>query len=120
MARKARFPSRTGYYHVMVAGNNREHIFSSNIDKEFYLLNLKDSMTNHNVDLAAWCMLINNAHFLFKTSLDSLSQLMREVNTRYAILYNKKYDRLGHVFRGRFKCVNVEEESFLLGVVKYI
>jgi hypothetical protein len=62
----------------------------------------------------------NNYHLLIETSLENFSLFMRKVNSNYAIYFNKKYKRAGHLWQGRYKSWYVIHDDYLYSLFKYI
>ena len=73
------------------------------------------------VEMLAYCLMPNHFHFLVRQhDKVSLEGLMRSLMTRYSMYFNKKYDRVGSLFQGRYKAVLVENEEYLLHLSRYI
>ena len=73
------------------------------------------------IDIISYCIMNNHAHILIKTEiLEELSKYMQRLNTSYAKYYNKKYDRVGYVFRDRYKAEGIYSENHLYNCIKYI
>lgn len=68
----------------------------------------------------AYCLMDNHVHLLLNTNHDDLAVIMKSIAVRYASFYNWKYSRTGHVFQDRFKSEPIEDERYLLAVVRYI
>jgi putative transposase len=62
----------------------------------------------------------NHVHLLTNQGEDSISRIMKRIGTSYAHYFNKKYNRIGHLFQDRFKSETVENDSYLLAVTRYI
>ena len=108
-------------FHVMSQGINREYIFEQSKDKEKYFKLMKKYTKEFNIHLIAYCIMHNHVHLLIKTEkIDYVSNFMRMVNGKYAIFYNQKYNRVGFVFRGRFKSKVILSEKSLYQCIKYI
>ncbi|BBB90502.1 MAG TPA: transposase [Methylomusa anaerophila] len=120
MPRAARLRSKTGIYHVMLRGNERKNIFIDDEDKAKFLELLLRKKDGGNYLLYAFCLMDNHVHLVIKENRLNISDLMRSVGTAYAYFFNQKYQRVGHVFQDRYKSENIEEESYLLSVIRYI
>lgn len=59
-------------------------------------------------------------HLLINADLDLMADALKRTNIKFAMRYNKKYDRVGHVFQGRYKSEVINTEQYLLGVIRYI
>jgi len=120
MTRVARKKSEAGIYHIMARGINRQSIF---LDDEDYLKFLKIVKINKEKDLFdifGYCLMGNHLHLLFQEHTASLSIVMQRILSSFVGWYNRKYDRLGHLFQERFKSEPVEDESYLLTLLRYI
>lgn len=121
MPRVGRNSLGTTYFHIMVQGNAREYIFESSEDKQKYKYLLFKNSTEQGVEILAYCIMDNHAHILVKsTEQEKLSKLMTKTNTSYAMYYNKEKNRVGYVFRDRYKSEPVYEESHLISCLVYI
>ena len=121
MPRNARKNIESNYVHLIIQGINREYIFQKKEWKEDYLKILKTKMKNMNIEILAYCMMDNHAHFLMHyEKLEEISNLMRKVNTTYAMKYNKINKRVGFVFRDRFFTLTILNERQLYNCLVYI
>jgi len=120
MARQARVLSNTGIYHIMLRGNERKNIFRDSADKLKFLEGLIKKHKEIAFLVYAYCLMNNHVHLLLNTNNNDLASIMRGIAVRYATFYNWKYQRVGHVFQDRFKSEAVEDELYLLAVVRYI
>ncbi|MDD4570633.1 MAG: transposase [Tepidanaerobacteraceae bacterium] len=120
MPRVARQFSRTGFYHIMMRGINRESIFQSRETKKQMLDILAEKITNSDVGIYAYCVMDNHIHLLLKTEPEDLATFMKKVNGSFAMYYNREQKRIGPVFQDRYKSECVENEGYFWGVLKYI
>ena len=120
MARYKRIISETGIYHVMTRGNNKDDIFIDMEDKEKYLDILMEKREEFNFIVYAYCIMTNHSHIIIKEYEQDLPDIMKKINTSYAIYFNKKYDRVGHVFQDRYKSEAIEDDSYLLTAIRYV
>ncbi|MCK4277674.1 MAG: transposase [Desulfurellaceae bacterium] len=109
-----------GYYHIINRGVARSNIFLNDIDKDKFLKILNETCKIYHFNIHSFCLMDNHYHFLLETTDENLSLLMRQINSRYAIYFNKKYNRVGPLWQGRFKSWYVYNESYLFTLVKYI
>lgn len=119
MPRKARETSETGIYHVMVRGINRQEIFHDDEDRQRYLQTLKRITEETKSLVLGYCLMSNHVHLLIKED-ENISHVMKRVGASYAYWYNWKYERTGHVFQDRFKSECVEDDTYLMIVIRYI
>ena len=119
-----RFPRsyiETSYFHVIVQGINKSYIFNFPEDIKYYIKIMYKLKDECNVDIIAYCIMNNHAHMLLKTDMvKNLSKYMQKINTKYAIYYNKKYNRVGYVFRDRYKSEGIYSEEQLYYCKNYI
>ena len=121
MARIARICLNTSFYHVMVQGINKEYIFKKKRYINQYLKLIKEKI-NNNIEIIAFCIMSNHAHLLIKTEkILELSKFMQRINSSYAKYYNyMENERVGYVFRDRYKSESILDKRQLIQCVKYI
>jgi REP element-mobilizing transposase RayT len=120
MPRQGRERSKSGVYHVMVRGINRQDIFFDDEDRQQYMKILHRVKKSSGCELYAYCLMDNHVHLLIKEIVDDISQVMKRLGISYAQCYNRKYERCGHVFQDRYKSEVVEEDNNFLAVLRYI
>lgn len=120
MARVARKESPTGYYHVMMRGNNREKIFAEVSEKQYFIKQLKEHVEKGNISIVAYCLMDNHVHLLLHSELQKMTETLKKINIKFAKFYNSKYKRVGHVFQDRFKSEVIDSENYLIGAMRYI
>lgn len=105
----------------MSQGINREYIFEEEEDKNKYMKIIKKTKEEIEITILAYCIMNNHVHILFYTNdVRQITKFMHKVNLVYAKYYNKKYKRIGYVFRDRFKTQPICTERYLYTCVKYI
>ena len=109
-------------YHVTARGDNREAIFCDDDDCQRYLLFLKKYKTKWGFKLYAYALMPNHIHLLIRptTMEDSLSKILHDVQLQYAKYFNRRYQRVGHLFQGPFHSPIVKKDSYLLAASRYI
>lgn len=121
MPRRARISLETSFFHIMVQGINKNYIFDSEKEKNRYMDILNKYKKECDVHLLAYCIMDNHAHLLLYTKQTSdMSKFMHFVNSSYSSYYNKSNDRVGFVFRDRYKSEAIYEEKYLLNCIHYI
>lgn len=120
MPRQAREKSKSGIYHIMIRGNGRKEIFHDNQDYIKFLNILKKIKNKFDLKVYGWCLMGNHAHLLLEEGNEDISMSMRRLGVSYVGYYNKKYDTIGHLFQDRFKSEKVEDDQYLLTVIRYI
>jgi len=119
MARKKRMES-IGFYHIVNRGVERRAIYMNDDDCIQFLEILQESAEVYNFEVYSYVLMDNYYHLLIKTSALNLSLLMRQINSRYSMYFNRKYKRVGPLWQGRFKSWYVYDERYLKSLVKYI
>ena len=104
----------------MVRGNARENVFIDNQDKGRLLKIIFEKKKDELFLLYAYCIMNNHAHFVLKEMKESISNSMKKITTSYAIYFNKKYNRVGHVFQDRFRSEVIKNDSYLLSAIRYV
>lgn len=106
--------------HVIVRGIERRDIFIDDGDKNSFLERLSNLLISTGTDCLAWAILSNHVHLLLRSGSTKLSVLMRRLLTGYAVTFNLRHHRSGHLFQNRYKSIVCEEDSYLLELVRYI
>jgi REP element-mobilizing transposase RayT len=104
----------------MVRGIERRTIFRDAADREDFLARLARLVTDTGLAVYAWALLPNHAHLLLRTGRRPLPRVMRSLLTGYAGAFNRRHKRVGHLFQNRYKSIVVEEEPYLLELVRYL
>ncbi|MDX8397852.1 MAG: transposase [Mariprofundaceae bacterium] len=120
MARSLRLEYPGALYHITSRGNAQIDIFLSEEDREVFINLLQDEIQQQGWLCYAWCLMDNHYHFLIETPEANLSRGMQRLNGRYTQGFNRRHDRVGHVFQGRYKAILIEKESHLLELCRYI
>jgi len=120
MVRQARQKCESGVYHVVLRGINRGDIFFDDDDDLRFLETIEQKKRSEEYCLYGYCLMSNHVHMLVRENKDTISRTMSRIGTSYAKWYNQKYSRSGHVFQGRFGSKCVENDDYLLTVVRYI
>src|SRR5437867_2102148 len=121
MARRGRlyFPGLS--VHVMHRGNNRMAIFGDDTDREMFLLWLQGAMAGQDVAVHVITLMTNHFHALVTPpSKDALPNAMRQLGTCYVRHYNRKYDRIGTLWTGRYRGIPIADENYCLTCFRYI
>lgn len=120
MSRPLRIEYPGAWYHVMNRGRRAEEIFTERNDYDLFLELLKESSELFNIKIAAYCMMPNHYHLLLQTPDGNLSRCMRQINGVYTQRFNRAHKYDGQLFRGRYKSILVEVDSYLLELLRYI
>ena len=109
------------YSHIMVQGINREMIFEKEYYKIMYMKYLKEESEKWNIHILVYAVMNNHAHFLVHyQDIKDISKMMNVVNSKFAKLYNRDNERVGYVFRDRFKSVQISNLKQLYNTIAYI
>jgi len=109
-----------GYYHVINRGVNRENIFLCDEDKYKFLEILNHCRETYHLIIHSFCILDNHYHLLIETTQTNLSLAVRYINSQYAVYFNKKMGRVGHLWQGRFKSWYINDHDYLWLAIRYI
>jgi len=120
MPRPLRIEYPGAVYHVLTRGNNRQAVFRDDADRHAYLAKLREYCREKGVELLCYCLLPNHVHLLVETPQGNLSKLMQAFQTSYAVYFNRRHGRTGHLFEQRYKAFLVDRDSYLLQVSRYI
>lgn len=120
MSRQARRLAESKTYHVMIRGNEQKDIFLDNEDRKMFLDVLYWKSRDNNFSIYAYCLMSNHVHLLINEGENSISRIMKRINISYAAYFNRKYQRVGHLFQDRFRSEAIENERYLLAAVRYI
>jgi putative transposase len=107
-------------WHVTSRGNERRDIYRDDRDRRCFLNFLGDVVVERRWLLHAWVLMSNHYHLLIETPGVGLSRGLKWLNQQYAEMFNARYERVGHLFQGRFKGILVEREGHLLELLRYI
>lgn len=120
MPRKARQHSKTSIYHIMIRGNERKNIFLDDIDRIRFIDTLQKILRANQSKLYAYCLMDNHVHLLIAEGNDDIAVIMKKISVSYVVYFNRKYQRIGHLFHDRFRSEPVEDDNYLLGAIRYI
>ncbi len=120
MPRRARIMSASHYMHIIVRGIGKQLLFEDDRDYRYYLKKLELYCMDTEVRVCAYCLMDNHVHLLVKGETESIILLMKKIGVSYSWYYNKKYDRVGHLFQDRYKSEPIESEAYFLKVFRYI
>ena len=120
MPRLARLDITGLLQHVMVRGIEQRDIFTDDTERQRFLTRLSKLLSDTGVHCYAWALLSNHFHLLVMPTAAPLSFFMRRLLTGYAVEFNRRHHRSGHLFQNRYKSIVCEEEPYLLELVRYI
>jgi REP element-mobilizing transposase RayT len=111
MPRQARLDAPGTLHHIIARAIDGTLLFRDRKDREFFLSRLPLLLTTTGVKILAWALMDNHLHLLVLSGPQKISKFMRCLLTGYALAYNRKYHRHGHLFQNRFKSIVCEKES---------
>ena len=110
-----------GFYHVYNRGNRKQNIFLEESDYLKYLEKLRKYKEKYNISIICYCLMPNHIHFLLRqNSKEPIYKFIHALHTSYSINFNRKYNKSGHLFQGRYKQKEVDEDEYLLQLSSYI
>lgn len=120
LPRQSRRKSITKVYHCIARGINKQDIFLDKQDFAKFKKELEFTKNIYSLDLYSYVLMSNHIHLQIKDEKDNLSQFMKSLQIRYVNYFNKKYDRIGHLFQDRFQSKNVENVNYFFNLLRYI
>jgi REP element-mobilizing transposase RayT len=120
MPRQARIDAPGALHHIIIRGIERTLIFADDRDRETFLERLSNLLTETQTPCYAWALMSNHAHLLLRTGSVAIASLMRRLLTGYAVSFNRRHRRHGHLFQNRYKSILCEEDRYLRQLVAYI
>jgi len=106
--------------HVIVRGIEKREIFNDDQDRKYFFDRFAALLNETGVKCYAWALIPNHFHLLLMPTGDTLASFMRRLLTSYAVYFNRRNRRTGHLFQNRYKSIVCEEETYLLELVRYI
>lgn len=120
MPTKRRRESTTGIYHVMVKGINNEKIFNQSREKTYFKAIILKHLKEQKVEIYSYCFMSNHAHFIIGADIQLLASFMASILSEYAMYYNYKHHRNGHVFQNRYRSECINDERYFWTCIRYI
>lgn len=120
MPRQARIDAPGALHHVIARGNEKRKIFSDKSDRQQFLARFGDILSKTHTTCYAWALLPNHFHLLLQTGAVPIATVMRRLLTGYAIYFNRRHRRYGHLFQNRYKSILCQEDPYFLELVRYI
>jgi len=120
MPRQARLDSPGTLHHVIVRGIEQRRIVDDDTDRNNFVDRMGSLASETHTAVYAWALLTNHYHILLRSGPLGLSKYMKRFLTRYAVFYNRRHHRHGHLFQNRYKSIVVEEDAYFKELVRYI
>lgn len=110
-----------GYFHVFCRGNEKRDIFLEAKDYQRLLRKMEEYKIIHRVSIICYCLMPNHFHLLLRqNTINPLSSFMHRLTVSYSMYFNRRYDRVGHLFQGSFKAKLITKDEYLLHLSRYI
>jgi putative transposase len=107
-------------HHVIVRGIERRDIFLDDQDRQSFMDRFCSLLEAMGMECFAWALMSNHVHLLLRPKENNLAHFMRRLLTGYAVTFNLRHHRNGHLFQNRYKSIVCEEDPYLLELVRYI
>ena len=120
MPRGPRLDAAGVVHHVIARGIERRKIFRTDVDREDFLERLEVVTRGDKAFVYGWSLIPNHFHLTIRTGTEGLATVMRRLMTGYAVAFNRRTKRHGHLFQNRYKSIVVNDDAYLLGLVRYI
>jgi REP element-mobilizing transposase RayT len=120
MPRRSRIDAPGALHHLLVRGIERRAVFRDDADREKFIEKLGTVLAESLTSCFAYALMRNHVHLLLRTGTVPIATVMRRLLTGYAMYFNRRYRRHGHLFQNRYKSILCEEETYLKELVRYI
>ncbi len=120
MGRPIRIEYPGALYHITSRGNERKDIFQDGADREKFLEIVADYHDRFGILVHAYVLMDNHYHLVLETPQGNLVKIMHGINGAYTSWYNRKYNRVGHLFQGRYRAILVDKDSYLVELSRYV
>lgn len=120
MPRHARIDMPGLLQHVIVRGIEKSSIFLDDQDRVNFVSRLRALLSETETSCYAWVLLDNHFHLLLHPKQRTLAEVMRRLLTGYAVVFNLRHQRAGHLFQNRYRSIVCDKDSYLLELVRYI
>ena len=117
--RKPRFTYIGAFHHVMNRGLEGRPIFSSNVEKDYFIFLIKKYALLYKINILAYVVMDNHYHIILQNSSGKLSNFMRQINSSYALYWRKRHGGRGYVFQDRYKSTLINGEKYLYKAIQY-
>ncbi len=120
MPRQARLDTPGALHHVITRGITRSRIFSARVDYEDFLARAAKLLKESRTICYAWALMPNHVHLLLQTGSVPLAKVLSRLLTGYAVGFNRRHRRSGHLFQNRYKSILCDREVYFQELVRYI
>ena len=120
MPRQSRLDTPGALHHIIARGNERRKIFKDKKDCKEFLIRLGDILSGTGTSCYAWAIIPNHFHLFLRTGNFPIATIMRRLLTGYAMYFNRRHRRYGHLFQNRHKSILCQEDPYFQELVRYI
>jgi REP element-mobilizing transposase RayT len=120
MPRSPRVDFPGAVHHVYARGNEKRDLFLDDEDRKHFLSRLAANLARWGLHCIAWAVMPNHFHLLLRCPSGNLASFMRCLLTGYSMYFNKRYDRVGHLFQNRYKSQALTRDGHYRELVRYI
>jgi len=120
MPRQSRIDAPGALHHVIIRGIERKAVFKDDTDRFEFVERIESIFSESRTPCFAWSLMSNHVHLLTRTADAPLATLMRRLLTGYAMAFNRRHHRHGHLFLNRYKSILCQEDAYLLELTRYI
>jgi putative transposase len=108
------------YFHIYNRGNNYSNIFFGRESYLHFLRLLRCHLVEKDVEILAYCLMPNHYHVLAGLDPAALPVVMKSLSLAYTKSINKRFDRVGALFQGRYRSSQVSNDAYLVNLCRYI
>jgi putative transposase len=112
MSRKARLDASGALHHIIVRGIERRKIFRNDSDRDNFRNRIGGILRDSQTRCSAWALMPNHFHLLLRTGRVPISNVMRRLLTGYAVSFNLRHRRSGHLLQNRYKSILPSKPRF--------
>jgi putative transposase len=120
MPRQARLDAPGTLHHIIGRAIDGTLLFCERRDRENFLSRIPPLMRTTGARILAWALMENHFHLLVLSGQHRISKFMRCLLTGYALFYNRKYRRRGHLFQDRYKSIVCEKDTYFQELIRYV
>lgn len=120
MPRISRQYTSTKVYHIILRGIDKQDIFFEDMDYKMFLKILKEEQSKYQYEIYVYCLMSNHIHLVIYDLNNELSKIIQTIAIKYSLYFNKKYERIGHLFQNRFLSKAVEDRVYFKNLCRYI
>ena len=118
--RTPRRRSEADMYHVFLRGSGRQLIYEDDSDRQTFLRILADAADDTDAILYAYALMGNHYHLVVKSDYEKLPTFAHKLNCTYAVYFNERHGREGHLFETRYKSQSIDDDAYFLEAIRYV